>query len=118
MPKSQLLIATTTAFFFTALGIPSAFAQVACFGNSLIGTTLPTSYHGYSDKPAKEGAPGTSVAVVTTTTVTKPTADCTGSTTITTVRKHYLDGPGKSDYSKHDSIISTACEATGTGVCP
>ncbi len=115
---SKHLLIATAAFFVTTVGIPIAFAQVACSGSSTVGTTLPATYHGYSDNTANPGAPGASTAVILTTSVTTPTKDCNGTTTITTISKHYTDGPGKSDYSKHDYTISTTCMATGTGVCP
>jgi hypothetical protein len=111
MSKSHLLIATTAALLVTAVGIPVAFAQAtACIGSSLASSTQAT-YHGYSDNPAKPGAPGTSTAITKTSTVTAWNGDCTVLTRTTTVSKHYIDGPGKSDYSKHDSILSsTSCE--------
>jgi hypothetical protein len=119
MSKSRLCVAVATAALLISGGSSEAFAQVVgCVGNSLVSTTLPVTYHGYSNNPAEPGAKGTSAAVTRTSTVTKWNSDCTGTTTTKTVSKHYIDGPGKSDYSKHDSIISTTCAATGTAVCP
>ncbi len=116
MSKSVLIAATTV--LFVAAGTSSAFAQtVICQGFGLTSVGAPMAYHGYSNQPATLGAPGTSTVQIVESTKVTPTADCTGSTTTKKTTTNYIGGPGKSDFSKHDSTTTT-CEATGTGVCP
>ena len=117
MPNLTHAITALVAALAVVAGSSGASAEVLCFGTSITFQSPPTAYYGYSDQPAEPDASGTSIAVVSTTITNTPTADCTGSITTTTVSKTYLEGPGASDYSTHDSTTTT-CEATGTAVCP
>ena len=119
MTKLRIVSAITAAVAATAIvaGSSGASAQVVCYGTIFILLHPPTAYHGYSNQPANFGAPGTSIAGGSTTISELPTADCTGTIMTTTVTKTYLDGPGQSDYSKHNTATTT-CQATGTAVCP
>jgi len=123
MYKSRLVLsfALATAAFVISSGVASA--EVIC---NQIGTALAstTSYHGYSNKVAEPGAPGTSTVVSGRSTTTKFCFDTeTGENvqeeggTKTTTSENYTDGPGNSPFGKRNPISST-CQATGTLSCP
>jgi hypothetical protein len=123
MYKSRLVLtfAIATAAFGIGGGVASA--EVICNQIGLSSASI-TSYHGYSNKVAKPGAPGTSTVLSGKSTTTKFCFDSdTGETvpeeggTKTTTSKNYVDGPGNSPFGNRNPISST-CEATGTLSCP
>lgn len=123
MYKSRLVLnfVIATAAFGISGGVASA--DVIC--NQIeSGLASATSYHGYSNKVAKPGAPGTSTVVSGRSTTTKFCFDSdTGENvpeeggTKTTTSENYTDGPGNSPFGKRNPISST-CQATGTLSCP
>jgi hypothetical protein len=117
MVKLPFFIAAVIATMPIALG--GANAQTACTAGPTPLTNIG-AVHGYSDKPAEFGAPGTSVVATTT---WKETRSCTDFSTdpptvtvlgsIDLYEKKYVSGPGHSKFEEKNPIVFT-CEATGT----
>jgi len=118
MYKSHVILSLSIAVAACSMSGGVASADVIC---NQIGSS---SYHGYSNKVAAPGAPGTSTVLSGSTSITK---SCFDSDTFervpeeegtkTTTSENYVDGPGNSPFAKRNPISAT-CEATGTLTCP
>jgi hypothetical protein len=100
----------------------AASAQVVFCSDSPISLAFISTFHGYSNKPADPGAPGTSTIVSSSSTQTHSefnpaTERCEVVGTKHTTSENYTDGPGNSPYENRNPI-SASCEATGTLSCP
>jgi hypothetical protein len=121
MSKFHLLIRAAIVTPLIAVG-SNALAERICPPPIGLSTASVATYHGYSNKVAEPGAPGTSQIQTTDSSVTAfcfDTPDTPPETvgTKTTHEETYISGPGKSKFETRNPIVST-CEATGTLSCP
>jgi hypothetical protein len=114
---SRTLLVTATLF---CVGSTTALADVLCYETELR-TGSASTYHGYSQKPASPGAPGTSTVLAESASTTKYCFDAAGNVALAgrknTSTQNYVDGPGNSPFEIFNPI-SEICEATGSLICP
>ncbi len=123
MPKSLSLAGAAVVATIAIGGSTATSAEELCSFFSL-GSAFETNYHGYSNKVAAPGAPGTSTVssgenTFSQTCFDSETGQITGTLRTTTTSENYTKGPGNSKFEKFNPISgSSTCAATGTLSCP